>query len=388
MLRLIAGKTLSGLIALFIFLALAFVFIETLLPGDQLTILRLGMSASELEALREELGFNRPLLVRFWAWLTDFVTGGFLGSGLSAPRLGTVEVASALAATMFVFATGLILAYFIGSWLGRVTSSRRGIVAGGITFVGIASLALFPPFLAVVLNRFLRRPIFDFRTSVVGSPRDLWADTEMTATQVFVRMTLTLIVASVVAALLIRLVRRRRHRSIPFGIVLLGIAGVWLGLLALQGMAPLAVDLTLESAIPILAFALLAFGEFMLIMKTGMVENQHEDYVLTARAKGLSARRVRDVHVARGATLVLLATLAVSIPYLMAGLVIIERALSFEGMGSLLFGAIENQNMPVVMTSLAVIGLFVLVIRLSLEVLEGVMDPRLRRPEKVPGAES
>ena len=382
MLRLILGRTFSGLIALVIFLAISFVVIESLLPGDQLTLLRLTMSGGEVDELREQMGLNRPLLVRFLDWLWDFLTGGFITARFTAPG-ASFEFGPALASTLFVFLSGLIIAFLVGTWLGRVTAWRPGFLSGGVTFAGIAAFALFPPFLAFVLARFLRAPLFDLRRSLLDESRVLWRDTDLDETQVLVRMTIALIVAALVLAFGSRLVRRTWHRAIPFGFVLLGIAGLWLGLVALGGIAPLALDVAFSAALPILAFSLLAFGEFMLIMQTGMAEARNEDYVLSARAKGLPSHRVRDVHVARGAVLVLLASLAVSIPYLMTGLVIIERALLWEGMGSLLFRAIENQVMPAVMTALAVIGLMVLVIRLALDILHGVLDPRLRRPEKV-----
>jgi peptide/nickel transport system permease protein len=135
-----------------------------------------------------------------------------------------------------------------------------------------------------------------------------------------------------------------------------------------------------EAALPLVAFTLLAFGEFMLIMQTGMVGLLNEDFVGTARAKGLRERAIRDRHAARNASLAVVARLAVSIPYLLTGLVIIERAVGWSGIGSFLFNAIDSQDIPAVVSTLAVIGVITLLVRLILDMLLLALDPRISRP--------
>jgi peptide/nickel transport system permease protein len=104
----------------------------------------------------------------------------------------------------------------------------------------------------------------------------------------------------------------------------------------------------------------------------------HDDYILVARAKGISDRQVRDRHAARNALLPLLSRFAVSLPYLLTGLVIIERAVGWQGLGSFLFRAVDAQDMPVVLDTLVVVGVITLVVRLVMEVLTALLDPRIR----------
>ena len=73
-----------------------------------------------------------------------------------------------------------------------------------------------------------------------------------------------------------------------------------------------------------------------------------------------------------------LSRFAVSLPYLLTGLVIIERAVGWPGLGSFLFRAVDAQDMPVVLDTLVVIGLVILVVRLVMEVLTALLDPRIR----------
>jgi peptide/nickel transport system permease protein len=116
----------------------------------------------------------------------------------------------------------------------------------------------------------------------------------------------------------------------------------------------------------------------MLIMRTSMTDTLKEDYITTARAKGLPNRLVRDRHAARNALLPVFSRLIVSLPYMLTGLVIIEVAVRWPGLSGSLFGALYQQDMPMVMTGLLVVGLLAAVARLSLDVLYAFLDPRIR----------
>lgn len=118
----------------------------------------------------------------------------------------------------------------------------------------------------------------------------------------------------------------------------------------------------------------------MLVGQTAVAAHVHEDYVEAARAKGLSTRRIRDVHGASNAKLVVMSRLAASIPFLLTGLVIIERAVEWPGIGDFLFRAVENQDLPTIMSSLFILGILTIVVRIGLDVLQYLLDPRLRRP--------
>jgi ABC-type dipeptide/oligopeptide/nickel transport system permease component len=103
-----------------------------------------------------------------------------------------------------------------------------------------------------------------------------------------------------------------------------------------------------------------------------------EDYVFTARAKALPERSIRDRHVAPNAVLPAIARLITSVPYLITGLIIIERELHLNGVASLFFEAIESGNTPIIIGILTVVGLLGLVLRIVLDAIQATIDPRIR----------
>jgi peptide/nickel transport system permease protein len=125
-------------------------------------------------------------------------------------------------------------------------------------------------------------------------------------------------------------------------------------------------------------FILLTFGETMVIMQSTMTEVMQSEYIQSARAKGLPESVVREKHAARNALLPVLSRFFVSLPYLLAGIVIIEDSVNWPGMGSMMFSSLYWQDIPVVMGFLLMIGVLALVVRLGLDVLAAYMDPRIR----------
>ncbi len=376
MVRYISRRVVLGLLSLVIFTFVMFWLVEILIPGDFFSTSRLFLSAEEVEALRAEFGVDRPIPVRWWRWLTGFLTGGLgtstVGFGVSGP------LTDALSRTVFVFAAGLLVAYGIGQWLGRVTGWRKGLVSDGLTLGSIGVSTLFPPFLGFLFLTFVGVRLRTVRSRFFEETRrELWTNAPYSEPQLFDRMSVALILAAVVAMLVSGLVWRRRRRRLPMLAVGAIVVVAWAGLVTAMGVGPWALDLLLDSGLALGAFVVLAFAEFLLIMQAGMVSTLHDDYILTAEAKGLKSRMIRDRHAARNASLAVVARLAVSIPYLLTGLVIIETAVGFSGVGDFLFTAIDSQDVPLAVSTLAVIGAITMVVRLALDILIAVLDPRI-----------
>jgi peptide/nickel transport system permease protein len=377
MLKYILKRTVSGVVALLLFTFLMFVLIEVLLPGDYATPFRLTMTADEIAAFRETLGLDRPIPVRYWFWLRNLVTSGL---GQETFRVaGGLQLRNVIPPTVLVFVVGLGAAYLLGSWLGRVTGWRPGWKSDGITFVGIATYTLFPPFLGFLIVRYLGNPMFDLRNVLIDDPRgNLWLGAPVSTQEVMWTMAATLVVVAALYAAVGSWVARRRHwrmLSLPaFAIIAAGSYGWWV----YRSIDLYALDILFDASLAIIAFLLLSYGEFMLVMQTSMTSVVHDDYIHVARAKGIPDRQIRDRHAARNALLPLLSRFAVSLPYLLTGLVIIERAVGWPGVGSFLFQAVDGQDMPVIMDTLVVIGMLTLAVRLVMEVLTAVLDPRIR----------
>lgn len=376
MVRYISKRVILGLVSLVVFSFVMFWMVEILIPGDFFSMFRLGMTADEVDALREQFGVDQPIHVRWWRWLQSFLSGDLgtstFGFGVSGP------LTDALSRTVFVFATGLLIAYAIGQWMGRLTGWRRGWLSDSLTLGSIGISTLFPPFLGFLFLTFLGLRLRTLRAVFFeDGRRTLWLDPPFSESQVFDRMSIALLFSGIVVGLVAASVWRRQRRRLSPWLASLAVAGLWGLTVWAMGIGPWALDLLLDSGLALGAFVVLAFGEFLLIMQAGMVTTLYDDYVQTARAKGLRERTIRDRHAARNASLAVVARLAVSIPYLLTGLVIIEQAVGFEGVGRFLFNAIDNQDVPLAVSTLAVIGIITMVVRIGLDVLTGVLDPRV-----------
>ena len=382
MVKFVARRLAVGVVSLFVFSFVTFWLVESFIPGDYFSIFRLGMTEAEVEALREAYGVNLPIHLRWWRWLQGFIEGG-LGESTTGGRVSW-NLGAAIAPTVFVFVSGLAIAYVIGQWLGRSTGWRGGLRSDGITLAGVSLSTLFPPFVGFVVTSVLALRLRQWRARFFEDERrDLWFDAPLSEAQFLNRMTMALALGMILAAVLGAVWWRLRRKRITPGVQLLISLVVMFGLWSALGIMPWAIDLAFDAMLPLIAFVVLAFGEFMLIMQAGVVGQLNEDYVGTARAKGLRERTIRDRHASKNAILALVARLAVSIPYLMTGLVIIERAVSWPGIGTMLFSSIESQDIPTVVSVLMVIGVVTMITRLVLEIITYALDPRIAHPVEI-----
>jgi len=368
----------SGLIVLFIFLTIMYFAVQLILPGDFASHFSLSLSEKESREFRTQLGLDLPIMQRYLNWLHSLFKGD-LGYSFTPYEKGlpVVQViTSTVPATLLVFGIGTILAFLIGSWLGKVAAWQGpGLVSGGITFISISLYTSFPPWLAFLAVYFL--------SVRLGVGISLGASGRMAALQLSQAdliwvMLVTLFFMILFVWLLALLIKMNFRRTLPIflyvGMVLVGWVGSWI----LLDIAPDAQETMRRAALPILLYTLLSFGEIMLIMRTSMIDTLYEDYIKTALAKGLPAPQVRDRHAARNAQLPVITKLVISIPFLFSGLVMIEKVLNWPGIGTALFNAVGMQNIPLMMGMLIFIGIFMLISRLTLEVLYAALDPRLR----------
>ena len=119
-------------------------------------------------------------------------------------------------------------------------------------------------------------------------------------------------------------------------------------------------------------------GELVKQTRAACLEALGEDYILTARAKGLKEGAVMVRHAFRGALLPVLTTVLSHIPHIIGGSVVVEQVFGWPGMGSLLFSGIDQRDQAVVMGVTVVTALTVLATNLLLDLLYGLADPRVR----------
>lgn len=377
MLRIILKRLLSGLVVLFLFQTAIFFAVQLIIPGDFASHFALMLSRSEIQELRQVLGLDLPIWERYLNWLQNLLRGD-LGRSFTLRGSGptVLEILKeATPPTILVFGIGTALAFSLGLWLGKVTGWRTpGLVSGSITFGGIALYTSFPPWLAFLLVYFLSTQLGLLPRSFSSR---LWIGAPVRISQVMLQMVLALLAVLAVILLIQGLFRRLTRRSVPTLVFLVLTTVGWYASWNMMNIAPYAVDIARAAALPLIGYVLLSFGEIMLLMRTTMLDVMHEQYVHTARAKGLTSTAVRDRHVARNAILPVMSGLVVRLPYLLTGAVMLERALNWEGVGTELFMAVGLQNILLVMGLILIIGAISLVARLLLDILQALLDPRL-----------
>lgn len=377
MARYLSRRLLSGLLILFLFVSMLFFAVELLSPGDYVTQYY-WMSAEDKALLRESLGLDLPLGQRYLHWLSNLARGDlghtYTPMGLGMPILDLIK--ALIPSTMIVFGLGTVLAFLIGQWLGKLVAwHRSGPIASGSTLMSVLLYTSFPPWLAFLLSYLAIQKIGILPQ--VFSTR-LWRTAPMSEAQVIMQMLLRLGIIVAVLLVVNAILYRAKRRHIPIGLFVVLSAALWAGTWYVSDWWPYALDVAQRFALPLVAFTLLSFGEIMLIMRTSMEDTLHEEYIHAARAKGVPPRQIRNRHAARNALLPVMTRLVTSIPYLLTGMVMIEGAVSWHGIGTAMFDAFLQENMPIVVGVSLLIGVVSLVARLFLDVLVAVLDPRVR----------
>ena len=127
-----------------------------------------------------------------------------------------------------------------------------------------------------------------------------------------------------------------------------------------------------------LTVTLIGYGGTMLLTRTSMLETLREDYILSARAKGLPEKVVRDKHAARNALLPVWTSLVFSLGGAVSGGIITETIFSWPGIGLTLLQAAQVADIPVAMGTLTIIGILTLVSHLVADIGYAFLDPRIR----------
>jgi peptide/nickel transport system permease protein len=197
---------------------------------------------------------------------------------------------------------------------------------------------------------------------------------------VFNRMLLTALVVSLVLLTWFVLTRRidtRWRRVARWGGIGLGLAVV-LGIWGTSGLGPYALNILHHLMLPVLTLTLISFAGTMLLTRNSMLETLREDYITTARAKGLPEKVIRDKHAARNAMLPVVTSLVFSLAFALSGGVITEGVFSWPGMGEVLLTSAVVQDIPMMMGALIFTAIFALLAHLVVDILYAFLDPRIR----------
>jgi peptide/nickel transport system permease protein len=130
--------------------------------------------------------------------------------------------------------------------------------------------------------------------------------------------------------------------------------------------------------LPVVTLTLVTFALFSRYMRSAVLDNIAEDYIRTARAKGVPARRVLFRHVLRNSLIPIATLLGLSLPGIMAGALITESVFNFQGMGYLFYQQAQKQDYPTLLGIVVVIAVATVVGSLIADILYAILDPRVR----------
>ena len=136
-------------------------------------------------------------------------------------------------------------------------------------------------------------------------------------------------------------------------------------------------DLASHILLPALTLGLTLYGEYTLIVRSAMLETLGEDYILTARAKGLKPRTIVRTHALRNALLPITTLIALSLGYIVAGAILIEIVFSWPGIGRAVYEAVLQRDYPMLQGAFLVLTLSVIFFNLVADLLYFRLDPRI-----------
>jgi dipeptide transport system permease protein len=311
----------------------AFAFVR-LLPGDPILAMagEHGVTPERYEILKEQFGYNLPIWQQYINYLGEVLTGNF-GVSLATKRPVLTEFMTLFPATVELSLVALIFAILLGIPAGIFAAVKRGSWFDQLT-MGVAltgySMPIFWWGLLLII----------FFSGYLG-----WTPVSgRIALSFFLRpITGFLLIDSLIYGNWNAFVSALRHMILP-AIVL--------------GTIPLAVIARQT--------------------RSAMLEVLGEDYVRTARAKGLSRFRVVNVHALRNALIPVVTTIGLQVGLLVAGAILTETIFSWPGIGKWMIDSIAKRDYAVVQGGLLLIALIVMSVNLIVDLLYAVINPRIR----------
>lgn len=137
-------------------------------------------------------------------------------------------------------------------------------------------------------------------------------------------------------------------------------------------------DLARHMILPTLTYTIVFLGEYMLIMRSSVLDVLSEDYILTAKAKGLNTFQILKEHALQNAMLPMVTIIALNLGFTVAGAIQIESVFSWPGLGSAIFNAVNRRDYPVLQGAFLLIAVAVIFANLAADLLYSYLDPRVQ----------
>jgi peptide/nickel transport system permease protein len=383
MLKFLLGRLVQMAILFVLFLSLVWLLLQ-LMPGDISDTLvgNPDIPLSQRLLLKERLGLNQPLWNQYISYITNFFRGEMGVSFSRYPEEVSSILWNALPRTLVLFLTATIFAYWLGFKTGKLIAWKRGArTEQGLIVSGIFLQTVFYPWFAIVMLWTFGFFIGWFPIGRFIDAR-LWQGAPYRANDIFGQMILSVVITGV-AYLIGRYLIRRFSRNLVTQTRLAQVLGILLvgALLLFWWLNPAQVyvrDIAHHTMLPVITLGLVAFGATMLLTRAAMLETLGEDYILTARAKGIPDSVIRDRHAARNALLPVTTSLVLALAFVIGGGIVTETIFSWPGMGLIFLQAINVSDIPLAVGALSITGVLALFGHLLADILYAVLDPRIR----------
>jgi ABC-type dipeptide/oligopeptide/nickel transport system permease component len=316
----VVKRTGFAIVTVFVAITLNFVLFRTL-PGNAVTGLRCGHCTKQFrEAIVRQYGLDKPKLQQYEVYL-ERLAHGDLGTSTFDNRPVWTDVEQPLMNTLPMVVAGTVISIVIGIVSGVVAAWRRGTVADSA-------------------NLWTALAFYAMPTQWIG-----------------------LLVIFYVA--------------IPLGLPASGIQSNTLGILGTPSEWATLSDRFSHLFLPALTLGIGLYGEYSLVVRSSMLETLGEDYVLTARAKGLRNWAIVWRHALRNAMLPLVTLIALSLGSIVAGAIVVEDVFSYPGIGLATIDAINHRDYPVLQGIFLLLTLSVIVANYIADLVYFKLDPRV-----------
>lgn len=313
---------------------ISFVFIRAL-PGDPIIVMagERGITPERYDELRTQFGFDQPIYIQFWDYLTGVLQGD-LGTSFVTKKPVWDEFFALFPATLELSLCAIILAVLIGVPAGIIAATKRG--------------------------KFLDRALMS--TALIGysMPIFWWA-------------LLLIIVFS----------GNLGWTPVSGRIDLLYFFPAHTGFMLIDSLLS-GQDGAFGSAVkhlilPSIVLATVPLAVIARQTRSAMLEVLSEDYIRTARAKGLAPARVNGVHALRNAMIPVITVIGLSVGTLLAGAILTETIFSWPGIGKWMVDSIFRRDYPVVQGGLLLVAVAVMVVNLVVDLMYGLINPKIRK---------
>jgi peptide/nickel transport system permease protein len=319
---------------IFIVLTLVF-FLMRVAPGDPITAALGGrVPEAEVNRIKAELGFDRPLYVQYLDYLGDIVRLDFgvaITDRRSVSELIRVNGAATLELTFFAMIVAIVVGVVFGLFAGRY---RDTWIDGGARLFGIVIYAAPVFFLGLMAQLFFGSYLGWLPTSDRASP--------------ITQATL------------------ETHTNIYFIDTL--IERDWDAF----------VDVVKHLILPAVTLGLVTAGVFIRLIRVNVIRTMKDDYIEAARARGIDERSVVYHHAFRNALVPVITVVGLTIALLLSGAVLTETTFNWPGIGATLIEYLQNRDYPAVQGIIIVFALVVVVVSLVVDFVNAYIDPRIR----------